>query len=199
MSASLESMLKLPTPQKVAIVAGISLIILLVYWFRFYQPKIQRIVAEESKLADLTHKMKEKEIIADNYEKFKEEMTTKQEKLRRSVAELPDQKEIPDLLKNISNMSQKAELEVQLFKPLGEQPAQFYSRVPVELKFTGSYHEIGMFFYYVGKLPRIVNIENFSIKNAQKTQKDELVLSTSCVATTYRYVESAPKPPQGKK
>lgn len=199
MPVSLDNILKLPTPQKVAIVAGISLFILFGYWFKSYKPTLKRVVADESQLADLTRDMKNKQIIADNLEKFKEKMEQKEEELKRSVAELPDQKEIPDLLKDISNMSQKAALEVQLFKPLGEQPAQFYSRVPVELKFTGSYHEIGMFFYYVGTLSRIVNIENFSITNTQKTQKDELVLTTSCVATTYRYVESAPPPPKGKK
>lgn len=197
MPLSVDNILKLPTPQKVALVVGIALLVFVVYWFKFYKPKLNWIVGEESKLADLTRDMKQKEIIANNFDKFKQKMEQKEEELKRSVAELPDQKEIPDLLKDISNMSQKAELEVQLFKPLGEQPAQFYSRVPVELKFTGSYHETGMFFYYVGKLSRIVNIENFSIKNAQKTQKDELVLSTSCVATTYRYVETPP--PKGKK
>jgi Tfp pilus assembly protein PilO len=56
-----------------------------------------------------------------------------------------------------------------------------------------------MFFYYVGTLPRIVNIENFSITNAQQKKKDELLLNTSCVATTYRYVERAAVPPPGKK
>jgi len=197
MALSIDTIIKLPTPQKAAIVAGISLLILAVYWFRFYQPQMRRIAADESRLADLTRDMKNKEIIADNYDKFKEEMAKKQEELQRSVAELPDKKEIPALLKNISNMSKEAGLEVLLFKPLGEQAGQFYSRVPVELKFVGSYPKIGMFFYYVGTLPRIVNIENFSIKNAQTKSGDEFLLSTSCVATTYRYVESAP-PPQKK-
>jgi type IV pilus assembly protein PilO len=111
---------------------------------------------------------------------------------------LPDQKEIPALLKSISNMSQEAGLDVLLFKPQGEQSEQFYSKVPVELKFVGSYHKIGMFFYYVGTLPRIVNIENFNITNAQQRRKDEFLLNTSCMATTYRYVEKAQAPP-GKK
>jgi type IV pilus assembly protein PilO len=96
-------------------------------------------------------------------------------------------------------MSQEAGLDVLLFKPQAEQSEPYYSRVPVELKFVGSYHKIGMFFYYVGTLPRIVTIENFSITNAQQKKKDEFLLNTSCVATTYRYVERAPAPPPKEK
>jgi type IV pilus assembly protein PilO len=173
-------------------------LILVIYWQIAYKPQMRRIAAKESKLAELTRDMKNKQRIAEDYEKFKEETARIQEDLQRYVAKLPDKKEIPDLLKSISNMSQEAGLEVLLFKPEGEQPAEYYSRVPVALKFVGSYHKIGMFFYYVGTLPRIVNIENFSIQNAQKKNKDEFLLSTSCVVTTYRYRESPPPPGKGK-
>jgi len=198
MALSYDSIIKLPTSQKIGILALVAAFILVVYWQISYKPTTRRISAKESKLAELTRDMKNKQRIAQDYEKFKEETAKIQEDLQRYVAKLPDKKEIPDLLKSISNMSQEAGLEVLLFKPEGEQPAEYYSRVPVQLRFVGSYHEVGMFFYYVGTLSRIVNIENFSIKNAQKTSKDEFLLSTDCVATTYRYRE-APPPKGGKK
>jgi type IV pilus assembly protein PilO len=197
MSLSYDSIIKLPTPQKLGIIAGVIVLIFVLYWKIGYQPTMKQIAANESTLAKLTREMKNKQRIAEDYEKFKEEKERIQEDLKRYVAKLPDKKEIPDLLKSISNMSQEAGLEVLLFKPQGEQPAEYYSRVPVELQFIGSYHRIGMFFYYVGTLSRIVNIENFSITNAQKKSKDEFLLSTSCVATTYRYIEAPP--PQKKK
>jgi type IV pilus assembly protein PilO len=201
MALSYDSIIKLPTSQKVGILALVVALILIVYWQIAYKPTIRRIEDKERKLTELTREMKEKQRIAADYDKFKEETARIQEDLQRYVAKLPDQKEIPKLLKSISNMSQEAGLEVLLFKPQGEQAAEYYSRVPVELKFVGSYHRIGRFFYYVGTLPRIVNIENFSIQNAQKTSKDEFLLSTSCVATTYRYKESPPpdKNKKGKK
>jgi type IV pilus assembly protein PilO len=199
MAISLDSIIKLPTPHKIGILAVASLFIIGAYWQGFHRPQIKRITAKESKLADLTRKMKEQENIAENYEKFKEETAKIQEGLQRDLAKLPDKTEIPNLLTSISNMSKEAGLEVLLFKPQGEQDGQFYSRVPVELKFIGPYHKIGMFFYYVGTLPRIVNVENFSIQNAEKKGGDEFLLSTSCVATTYRYKESAPPPQKGKK
>jgi len=198
MAISIDSIIKLPTPHKIGILVLISVFIVGAYWLGPHQKKMRRIDAKKSKLSDLTRDMKNKENIAANYDKFMEETAMLNEGLQRDLAKLPDKKEIPELLKNISNMSKEAGLEVLLFKPQGEQPAQFYARVPVELKFTGSYHKIGMFFSAVGTLPRIVNIENFNIMNAQKKSGDEFLLSTSCVATTYRYVERAPPPKKGK-
>jgi type IV pilus assembly protein PilO len=197
MAVSFDSILKLPTPHKLGILALISVFILGVYWQGFYRQTMRRITAKESKLADLTRETNIKRNIAKDLDKFKEELSSMNEDLQAVLTKLPDKKEIPNLLKSISNMSREAGLEVLLFKPQGEQSGQYYARVPVELKFVGAYHKIGMFFYYVGTLPRIVNIENFSIKNAQKKSREEFLLTTSCVASTYRYKESAP-PPQKK-
>jgi type IV pilus assembly protein PilO len=199
MALSLDTIIKLPTLHKAGIVALISLLILGGYWQSFHRPKMKRIAAKESMLADLTRERNQKENIAKDKDKFKEELARMNDDLQNIITKLPDQKEIPALLKGISNMSKEAGLEVLLFKPQGEQSEQYYSRVPVELKFVGSYHKIGMFFYYVGTLPRIVNIENFSITNAQLKKKDESLLNTSCVATTYRYVERASAPPPKEK
>ena len=179
MALSYDSIIKLPTSKKVGILALVVVLILVIYWQISYKPTRERIEAKEAQLTKLTREMKEKQRIAADYDKFKEETARIQEDLQRYVAKLPDKKEIPNLLKSISNMSQEAGLEVLLFKPQGEQSAEYYSRVPVELKFVGSYHRVGRFFYYVGTLPRIVNIENFSIQNAQKTNKDEFLLSAS--------------------
>jgi type IV pilus assembly protein PilO len=205
MALSVDTILKLPTPHKAGIVALIAVLILGCYWQGFHRQRMKRITAKESKLNDLIRDRNIKDNIAKDKDKFKAELAHMNDDLQNIITKLPDKKEIPALLKGISNMSQEAGLEVLLFKPQGEQAEQFYSRVPVELKFVGSYHKIGMFFYYVGTLPRIVNIENFSITNAQQKKKDELMLNTSCIATTYRYAERATapppqgKPPQGKK
>jgi type IV pilus assembly protein PilO len=197
MALSLDTILKWPTPQKAGIVALISVAILGAYWQGFHRQKMRRIAAKESQLNDLIRDRNIKDNIAKDKDKFKAELSRMNDDLQNIITKLPDQKEIPALLKSISNMSQEAGLDVLLFKPQGEQSEQFYSRVPVELKFVGSYHKIGRFFYYVGTLPRIVNIENFSITNAQQKKKDELLLNTTCVATTYRYAERATAPPQG--
>ena len=199
MAITVESIMKLPTPHKIGLLVLISVFILGAYWQGIHRPKMEDIAGKESKLSELIMERNNKRNIAKNYDKFKEEVATLQENLKKSLAKLPDRKEIPKLLKSISNMSTEAGLEVLLFKPQGEKSAQFYARVPVELKFVGSYHKIGMFFSYVSTLPRIVNIEDFSIQNTQRKKSKQLLLNTSCVATTYRYVETVPPKEKGKK
>ncbi len=189
MALSLDTILKLPMPQKLGIVIGCALLLVGGYWLGPYRNIMKRIQAKESRLADITREVNNKKTIVKDWDKFKEELAKMNEDLQTVVAKLPDQKEIPKLLKSITNMSREAGLDVLLFKPQGEQPGQYYSRVPVELKFIGSYHQIGRFFYYVATLDRIVNIESFSIKDAQIKGSEEILLNTSCTATTYRYLE----------
>jgi type IV pilus assembly protein PilO len=198
MALSLDAILKWPTSYKAAAAALIAVALLGAYYFGIYSQKMKRIAARESQLNDLIRERNIKDNIVKDKEKFKTELARMNEDLQNIITKLPDQKEIPALLKGISNMSKEAGLEVLFFKPQAEKTEQYYSRVPVELKFVGSYHKIGMFFYYVGTLPRIVNIENFSITNSQQKKKNELLLSTSCVATTYMYVERPTAPPAKK-
>ncbi|MBW2038869.1 MAG: type 4a pilus biogenesis protein PilO [Deltaproteobacteria bacterium] len=191
MAISTDSIIKLPTPQKLGILFLISALILGAYWYAFYLPQVRVIESKKSKLNDLIRERNVKSNIVKDLDKFKEELGRMNEDLKEVLTKLPDKKEIPNLLKNISNMGKEAGLEVLLFKPQGEQPGQFYAKVPVELKFVGSYHRIGIFFYHVGTLSRIVSIEKFAIEKAPAKKKGETLLHTSCTATTYRYVEKA--------
>lgn len=197
MAVSVDTIVKLPTPQKLGILLLISAVILGTYWFAFHVPQKREIAAKQSKLNDLIRERNIKRNIAKDLEKFKKELVMLNADLKEAVAKLPDKKEIPSILRSVSNVGKDAGLEVLLFKPQAEKPQQFYAKVPVELKFLGSYHKIGMFFYHVGTLSRIVNIENFAIQKAPTKEKGEVLLNTSCIATTYRYVETPPEP--GKK
>jgi type IV pilus assembly protein PilO len=72
-----------------------------------------------------------------------------------------------------------------LFKPEKEKPKEFYAELPINIKVTGGYHELGMFVTDLAALPRIVTIGNIDIIADAKTS----VLSMSAVARTFRYLE----------
>ena len=200
MALSVDSIIKLSTPQKAGILVLTAALVIGAYWYGLHAPQIKEIEVKESKLKDLIMERNRKRDIAKDLAKFREELRRMNEDLKGALSRLPDKKEIPSLLKNISNLGKEAGLEILLFKPQGEQPGQFYARVPVELKFVGSYHRIGMFFYHVGTLSRVVSIEKFAIKRIERKKGEDLSLSASCIATTYRYLEEAAKPKKkGKK
>jgi type IV pilus assembly protein PilO len=108
--------------------------------------------------------------------------------LNKALAQLPNEREIPELLKNISKVGKASNLEFLRFRPSAERPKQFYAEVPLELVFLGSYHEAGMFFDRVSKMPRIINVENFKMEPG-KASGQNAILQTQCVATTFRFLE----------
>ena len=98
---------------------------------------------------------------------------------------LPSKAEIAELLVDISQQGLGAGLEFELFKPREEEPADFYVKLPIDIRVVGTYHQFGNFISGVSDLPRIVT--NHDIKISRDPKKDVMVLET--VAKTYRYVE----------
>jgi len=205
MALTAESILRLSTPKKVLILVVVLLLIFALFWQFSYRPQRERIAQKERKLTELINERNVKRKLAKEYDKYKAELKVIRERLKEMMAKLPEKKEIPLLLKSISNIGKEAGLDILLFKPKGEQVREFYAEVPFELKFVGGYHHIGLFFYSVAKLPRIVAIKDFSLQRASKEKAGggaEVLLESSCIATTYRFVEQPQKaraPKKGKK
>ena len=102
----------------------------------------------------VTTKLVENRRIAANLPMFKAEYEKLKSQLDKALTELPDKKEIPSLLTNIGALARQQGLDVLRFKPSKEVVKGFYAEVPVELKLTGAYHDVAMFFDSVGNLPR---------------------------------------------
>ena len=109
--------------------------------------------------------------------------------LKEAVAQLPDTKEIPDLLSGISAVARDAGLEIAQFRQRAEVYHDFYAEVPVDILVRGTYFQVEGFFRQVSELKRIVNIGNIIIKAPSVVQSDLVELSTSCSATTFRFLD----------
>lgn len=111
--------------------------------------------------------------------------------LRAAVAQLPDTKEIPELLSAVSSLGIESGLEIVQFKQREEEYADFYARVPVDIVVRGTFHQVVSFFDKVGRMPRIVNVSEVSIKAPQRIEGNEVLLDTSCAAVTFRFLDDA--------
>ena len=80
-------------------------------------------------------------------------------------------------------------LEFELFKPGNETPAEFYAELPIQIKVLGNYHDFGRFVSDVAALPRIVTLQDFSIKQQAKGKDQQGGLVMEATAKTYRYLE----------
>ncbi len=195
MEFSLNTILALDRTKKILILAGVLVLLTAVYVWALFLPAHQKIAKLDRKLSDLLDKKAEQEAIVQNLAAFKREYHQLELSLSHAMAQLPDKKEIPALLENISNLGREAGLDVSLFKPGAQKPKDFYAEVPVDIKLVGSFRNLLTFFYSVGNLPRIVNISDLSI-GKDKDSASASSLNAACKATTYKFLEESERPTQ---
>jgi len=197
MAVSMDTIVKLPPAKKTLIVFGVAFVIVALYGYLGYLPQREEIAKLVSQRDQLLRELTESHAVVKNLEKFKEEVAQLEGQLQKALAQLPNQREIPELLTNISALGKESRLEFLRFRPNPERPKEFYAEVPLELVFLGTYHDTGLFFDRVSKLPRIINVENFKMGPSEKAT-GEPILQTQCVATTFRFIEEAAKTPVNK-
>jgi type IV pilus assembly protein PilO len=110
---------------------------------------------------------------------------------------LPKTQEIPNLLRNISDLGRNAGLDFLTFTPGQEIPKDFYAEIPIDISIKGPYHNLGLFFDKVSKLDRIVTVNNITIDKPEQ-EGAEMMLNSSCKLLTYRFTNVKPEPKDGK-
>jgi type IV pilus assembly protein PilO len=192
MALTMDSILKLSTPKKVLILVAILCVIAGLYLYAFFIPRQDELKVARGELSKLTKELNESKAITRDLQNFKEQVEKLNEELKKALTQLPNEKEIPEILKNISSLGKESNLEFTLFRPKPEEPQQFYAKVPIELVALGSYHNIGIFFDKVSKLPRIINVVDFNMTRAKDIKgrsESEILVKTSCMINTYRFIE----------
>lgn len=157
--------------------------------FLSYKPKFEeldRINTQYEKVKKDLDIAKKK---ASQLEAKKKEWAEKEEQFKLAMNALPDKKEIPSLLDEISRAGNESGLEFKQFSPLGEVTKQFYAEIPVSLDIVGEYKSVFSFFQKVAEMSRIVNMKDISMKiDTGKQDDDSMLVSTTCKAVTYRFL-----------
>src|SRR5207244_1324409 len=98
----------------------------------------------------------------------------------------PNKSEMDALLTDINQAGLGRGLQFELFKPAPQETrTEYYAELPVTIKVSGAYHDLGAFTSDVAKLPRIVLLQDISISSASK----DSILTMDAVAKTYRYLD----------
>ncbi len=190
MAITLNTIVKLPKSRKLLILACILGAIAALYAYLVYLPASAEIEKKKASISGQEIQLRELRTIAANIKLFRAESAKLREELQLAMAQLPTSKEIPSLLANVSNLGKEAGLEFLLFRPTPEVSREFYAEIPVEIKVKGTYNDVAIFFDKVGKLPRIVNISGVSMEGAKEVF-DRWEITTSCTATTFKFIEKA--------
>lgn len=189
---------KLATPVKAAIVLGIAVLITGTCYFLLVTDVEARIETIKSQQAAADRTLAEKQAIADNLNERRKEMDALEQRLAEALTELPEKKDIEELLAQLNDVGKKSGLEIAKVTPGLEAPEGFYARIPITIIVSGNYHEIAMFLQEIANMRRIVNVNNIKLANPT-LKNDKVILNSEFLATTFRFNEQQQKKSEPKK
>lgn len=132
----------------------------------------------------LREQYSQKKAKAINFDAYRAQLTEVEQSFGALVKQLPNRSEIDALLTDINQAGLGRGLVFELFKPAAqEKMADFYAELPIAIRITGNYHDMGAFASDVAQLPRIVTLNDVSIAN------DKGTLKMDAVAKTFRYLD----------
>ncbi len=186
--------LKEPKTQQ-TIVFLIILIVVLVLFFRFpYTSNQKKIKSLEAKRDSLQIKVQEAEAAKARLPELQARIAQLEAEWEVAKEMLPQEKEIPKLIQQISNSGTKAGVSFLLFKPSGPVGKANYSEIPVQIKVSCGYHQLGKFLSNVGNLSRIVNIPSIKIAAGKdRSTQAELQAITYTVAKQKEVPSGVPR------
>lgn len=168
---------------------GMLLLLLLLilgaaYWF-VWKDQLEKNESERAKTEQLKTTFIDKKKIAINLPAYRKQLDDIEKQFGALLKQLPGKSEMDALLTDINQAGLGRGLQFELFKPAAAETVRdFYAELPITIRITGNYHDIGAFAGDIGKLSRIVTLNDIGI-----TGQNALVMDAT--AMTYRYLDEA--------
>jgi type IV pilus assembly protein PilO len=195
MEQLIERVAKAALGVKIGVVAAVAVAVTTLNYFAIGFPTFsasisdleKRIAVAEREQKKLDQDYIEKQAIANNLNQFRREK------------ELPEDKKLDEILQLFQDRAMKAGLDILTIEPQGQVSEGFYARIPIPMTVQGNYHEVATFLDSVGRLRRIVNVNNLTLEQP-KDQNGKMVLTAKVLATTFMFVDpgSAADPKNAK-
>ena len=176
------------------IIAAIPLVIMAIFYFLLTSPSQVEAAKIKDELVKARQEVQKKQGLERRLPEFEKEIAAKDYELALLRRQLPEQREIPELIDQVSNLGTQSGLRFLTFKPQREVEKDFYAEVPVELKIRGKFHNLVSFFDRISRLPRIVTISNLNIVESKKPSDGSTgggtFIEATCSAITFRFIEA---------
>jgi type IV pilus assembly protein PilO len=170
-----------------------ALVLIILFVIMIFLPKNKEIKDLNAKIAKLNQEIATSQEKVKVLDKLIEENKSLKAKLASLKEQLPEEKEVSELLKQISESGLQSGLEILLWKPEAKKtsPENLYVEIPVKVEVSTAYHNLGVFFSHVSRLPRLVNISdiNLSVKS-QKGREKEGLITAAFTARTFASVSA---------
>jgi type IV pilus assembly protein PilO len=181
----------LPIVAKLAISIVALIFVGVGYFVVFFGDVDAQISTEKNRETNLRSELTKAQESNKAYQADLEEKTRREKQAQEQKKVLPDEAETPAFLSAIQGVATISGVNLNSFTPRDEVTDQYYAKVPMELTISGRFHQIARFFYGVGQLGRIINIEDIDMvaRKQQGKAADEggdIILDVKCLATAFR-------------
>ena len=174
-----------PWPIKAGAFILIFIALQVAAYFLLWNAQMDAIEKGRQDVAKQKETFLEKKKLAVNLDAYKQQRAEIEQSFGALLKQLPNKSEMDALLIDINQAGLGRGLQFDLFRPAAtENLTEFYAELPVNIKVTGNYHDLGAFASDVAKMPRIVLLTDVKLD----PPKDG-VLSMEAVAKTYRYLD----------
>lgn len=173
-----------PAFPRYAACVALAALVLTLLWFTWLTGVAKQVEAESAKEMQLRETFKTKLVQAVNLEALQEQRKQVQQYVIQLEKQLPGKAEMDALLSDINQAGLGRSLQFDLFKPGQVSVKEYYAELPIALKVSGRYHDIGAFAADIANLSRIVTLNNLSLV---PTRDGGLVMEAT--AKTFRYLD----------
>ena len=173
-------------PKLGALLVLLLLIVFAGYWFD-WRNQLEELTKARNKEQELRTSFLDKQKQAVNLEAYRKQLAEIEESFGEMLKQLPNKSEMEALLTDINQAGLGRGLQFELFRPAQrESMSEFYAELPITIKLTGKYHDIGAFASDVSQLSRIVTLNDIALV---PNREGDVVLDA--VAKTFRYLDEA--------
>jgi type IV pilus assembly protein PilO len=170
---------------RVAVLCGVFFLILVLGWWFVWSDQLADLGSKENEERTLKEQFVEKKRQAVNLDLYTQQLAEIDRSFGALLKQLPNKSEIEALLIEVNQAGLGRGLQFELFRPSQEVVKDFYAEMPIVVKVNGGYHDFGAFAADIGKLPRIVTLNNLSIAPL----KDGGSLTMDATIKTFRYLD----------
>ena len=174
-----------PAVPRFSLLAGIFLGVMLLAYIAYWSGQLSDLSAAEDQERTLKAQYADKLISAINVETLRKQKSLVSAYVSQLQRQLPSKAEMDALLSDITQAGHSRGLQFELFKPGQVAVRDFYAELPIAIRVTGSYHDLGGFASDVSNLARIVTLNNLTLQAGDKPGQ----LTMEAVARTYRYLD----------
>lgn len=182
----LKDIVSAPMPVKAVMLALVFAGILVAGWFLVWSEGLNQLQAAEREEKSLRDSYASKKGQAFHYEAYKRRLAEVEQSLASLLRQLPNRSQMDALLTDINQAGVGRGLDFELFRPGAETLADFYATLPVAIKVTGNYHDMGGFVNDLAKLSRIVTVHDISVLPLK-----DAALGMEARIQTYRYLDES--------